>query len=83
MFATVGEVLRNKSDQVRLGKRVLEEGKELLHVRFLIDEFANIGRIPHFEKMLTTFRKREMSFTIVLQSLNHYKRFIGMGGKTF
>lgn len=70
MFATVGEVLRNKSDQVRVGKRVLEEGKELLHVRFLIDEFANIGRIPHFEKMLTTFRKREMSFTIVLQSLN-------------
>ncbi len=67
MFATVGEVLRNKSDQVRLGKRILEEGKELLHVLFLIDEFDNIVRIPHFEKILITFRKREKSSTIVLQ----------------
>ena len=69
-LATIAETLRFKSDQVRLGKQSIERGNHLLHVRFLIDEFANIGRIPHFEKLLTTFRKREMSFTIVLQSLN-------------
>lgn len=70
LMATVAEQLRLKSDQVRLGKRILEKGKKLVHFRFLIDEFANIGRIPHFEKLLTTFRKREMSFAIILQSLN-------------
>lgn len=70
LMATVAEQLRVKSDNVRLGKMKLEKGKELLHFRFLIDEFANIGKIPHFEKLLTTFRKREMSFAIILQSLN-------------
>lgn len=70
LMATVAEQLRMKSDNVRLGKMKLEKGKKLLHFRFLIDEFANIGRIPHFEKLLTTFRKREMSFAIILQSLN-------------
>ncbi|WP_354017342.1 VirD4-like conjugal transfer protein, CD1115 family [Enterococcus rotai] len=69
-MATVAEQLRVKSDAVRLGKRFLRKGKKLLHFRFLMDEFANIGRIPHFEKLLTTFRKREMSFAIILQSLN-------------
>lgn len=69
-LATIMETLRYKSDQIRLGKKWFQKGKKLLHVRYLIDEFANIGRIPNFEKALTTFRKREMSFAVVLQSLN-------------
>ena len=43
------------------------EGKRLpYHVRFLLDEFANIGTIPDFEKKLATMRKYEISCTIIL-----------------
>ncbi|EMF0435736.1 type IV secretory system conjugative DNA transfer family protein [Enterococcus hirae] len=69
-MATVMETLRSKVDAVLQGKKLLGKGKELLHVRFLIDEFANIGRIPNIDKALATFRSREMSIVIVLQALN-------------
>ncbi|MCF0231463.1 MAG: type IV secretory system conjugative DNA transfer family protein [Enterococcus sp.] len=78
-MATVMETLRHKSDQVRLGKLQLPKGKSLLHVRFLIDEFANIGRIPNFEEALATFRKREMSFSIILQSLAQLQKMYKNG----
>lgn len=48
-------------------------------MRFLIDEFANIGRIPNFEEALATFRKREMSFSIILQSLAQLQKMYKYG----
>ncbi len=42
-------------------------------VRFLLDEFANIGTIPHFSQMLATMRKYDISCTIILQSLSQIK----------
>ena len=36
-------------------------GKLPVHVRFLLDEFANIGQIPRFDKLIATIRSREMS----------------------
>ncbi|MGF1919083.1 VirD4-like conjugal transfer protein, CD1115 family [Enterococcus faecalis] len=78
-MATVMETLRHKSDRVRLGKLRLPKGKKLLHVRFLIDEFANIGRIPNFEEALATFRKREMSFSIILQSMAQLQKMYKNG----
>lgn len=55
--------------------RVFKKGKNCLpiHVRFLMDEFANIGQIPNFTKMLATMRKYEISCTIVLQNLAQIK----------
>lgn len=49
---------------------VIKRGAERLpwHVQFLLDEFANIGRIPEFDKKLATMRKYEISCQIVLQS---------------
>lgn len=44
-----------------------------VHVRFLLDEFSNIGEIPNFDKMLSTMRKYEISCTIILQSLTQIK----------
>ena len=44
-----------------------------IHVRLLLDEFANIGRIPDFDKMLATMRKYEISSMIILQSLAQAK----------
>ena len=43
-------------------------GKLKVHVRCLLDEFANIGMIPNFERLITTIRSREISACIVLQS---------------
>ena len=50
------------------------ENKTLpIHVRFLLDEFANIGTIPDFEKKLATMRKYEISCTIILQNMAQLK----------
>ena len=50
------------------------EGKRLpIHVRFLLDEFANIGTIPDFEKKLATMRKYEISCSVILQNLSQLK----------
>lgn len=43
------------------------------HVRFLLDEFANIGQIPEFTKKLATMRKYDISCTIVYQDLSQLK----------
>ena len=68
------------------------------HVRFMLDEFANIGQIPSFEKKLATMRKYELSCTIILQNLAQLKTlykdasediigncdsFVFLGGKSF
>ena len=42
-------------------------------VRFLLDEFSNIGQIPEFTKKLATMRKYEISCTIILQNLAQIK----------
>lgn len=50
------------------------KGKRLpVHVRFLLDEFANIGTIPDFEQKLATMRKYEISCTIIIQNLAQLK----------
>lgn len=81
-LATAMEVLRKKADEVLTGERILAKGKKLLHIRFLIDEFANIGRIPNIDKALATFRSREMSIVIVLQALDQLKTMYKNGWAT-
>ncbi|WP_418884255.1 VirD4-like conjugal transfer protein, CD1115 family [Acetoanaerobium noterae] len=48
-------------------------GKLPYHVRCLLDEFANIGQIPNFEKLIATIRSREISASVVLQSKSQLK----------
>ena len=48
-------------------------GRLPVHVRCLLDEFSNIGQIPRFEKLIATIRSREISASIVLQSLSQLK----------
>ena len=43
-------------------------GKLKIHVRFILDEFSNIGKIPEFEKIISVIRSREISACIILQS---------------
>lgn len=54
-------------------------------VRCIIDEFANIGQIPEFEKKLSTMRSREINTSIIIQNMaqlealykDHWKTIIG------
>ncbi len=48
-------------------------GRLPTHVRCLLDEFANIGQIPHFDQLITTIRSREISASIILQSKSQLK----------
>ena len=48
-------------------------GRLPVHVRLLLDEFANIGQIPNFDKLIATIRSREISAAIVLQSISQLK----------
>ena len=48
-------------------------GCPFIHVRCLLDEFANIGQIPKFEKLIATIRSREISASIILQSKSQLK----------
>jgi len=59
----------------RLEKATIEKGAIRLPypVRFLLDEFANIGQIPDFTKKLATMRQYEISCTIILQNLAQIK----------
>lgn len=50
-----------------------EGGKLKYHVRCLLDEFANIGEIPQFEKLIATIRSREISASIILQAKSQLK----------
>lgn len=49
-------------------------GRLPVHVRFLLDEFANVGKIPDFDKVLATCRKFEISVVVILQNLSQLKR---------
>ena len=48
-------------------------GRLPVHVRCILDEFANIGQIPNFDKLIATIRSREISASIILQSQSQLK----------
>lgn len=56
--------------------RLVENG-DGCPVFFLMDEFANIGRLPNLGKALSTVRSRKMSFALGIQSLNQIKQVYG------
>ncbi len=66
MYTQLFNLLCDKADDVY-------NGRLPVHVRFLLDEFANIGQIPKFEKLIATIRSREISASIVLQAQSQLK----------
>lgn len=49
-------------------------GRLPVHVRCLLDEFANIGTIPDFDKLLATMRSMEISANIIIQNIAQLKK---------
>ena len=66
MYSQLFNLLCDKADDVYGGRLPI-------HVRCLLDEFANIGQIPSFEKLIATIRSREISASIILQSKSQLK----------
>lgn len=66
MYSQLFNLLCTKADNS-------EGGKLNYHVRCLLDEFANIGEIPQFEKLIATIRSREISASIILQAKSQLK----------
>ena len=66
MYSQMFNLLCEKADNVY-------KGRLPVHVRFLLDEFSNIGLIPKFEKLIATIRSREISANIILQSKTQLK----------
>lgn len=56
------------------GNKLIEKGESFKHeIRFLLDEFVNIGQIPQFTKKLATMRKYRISCSIIIQNLAQIK----------
>ena len=73
-FNFVVSILYTQLFNLLCDKAVDEYGGRLpVHVRCLLDEFANIGQIPKFEKLIATIRSREISASIILQSQSQLK----------
>lgn len=66
MFAVMFEVLTHGADEILQGKVDGIAPKDLLHVQMIIDEFANIGKIPNFNEVLASVRSREISIKIII-----------------
>ena len=49
-------------------------GRLPIHVRCLLDEFANVGTIPRFEELLATMRSMEISANVIIQNLSQQKK---------
>lgn len=68
MYSQMFNLLCTKADNNPDGSGRLKH-----HVRCILDEFANIGQIPDFEKLIATIRSREISASIILQSQSQLK----------
>jgi type IV secretion system protein VirD4 len=66
MYTQLFNLLCDKADDIYGGRLPV-------HVRFLLDEMANIGQIPKFEKLIATIRSREISACIILQAQSQLK----------
>lgn len=66
MYSQLFNLLCTKADNS-------DGGRLNYHVRCLLDEFANIGEIPQFEKLIATIRSREISASIILQAKSQLK----------
>ena len=72
LYTQLFNLLCDKADDVYGGRLPV-------HVRCLLDEFANIGQIPKFEKLIATIRSREISASIILQSQSQLMSTISSG----
>lgn len=77
MFTMMFRQLPLTADQILQGEHPTCKPEDLLHIRLILDEFANFGRFPNFTETLSSVRSREISIDIIIQDIaqlkTHYK----------
>lgn len=77
-FTVVFDQLTHSSDAIIQGEKQGYGPEDLLHVQFIFDEFANVGKIPHFNEVLASIRSREMSIKIIIQAISQLDSLYGV-----
>ncbi|HEM3522863.1 type IV secretory system conjugative DNA transfer family protein [Streptococcus suis] len=73
MFVTMFRVLPKVADEILQGRHPRFTAKDLLHIRYHLDEFAQLGKLANFVETQASARSREESLNIYLQALNQLK----------
>lgn len=82
MFSIMFDILTHGADDILQGRKPGYKPSDLIHVQMIIDEFANIGKIPNFNEVLASVRSREMSIKIILQVTNQLQALYKNDWKT-
>ncbi|HEL2313602.1 TPA: type IV secretory system conjugative DNA transfer family protein [Streptococcus suis] len=73
LFTMMFRVLPKVADEILQGTHPTFKAKDLLHIRLILDEFANFGRFPNFTEVLSSVRSREISIDIIIQAISQLK----------
>lgn len=73
MFTMMFRQLPQTADEIIQGKHKTCDPGSLLHIRLILDEFANFGRFPNFTETLSSVRSREISIDIIIQGISQLK----------
>lgn len=77
LFTVIFDQLTHTADAIIQGQKEGYTADDLVHVQFIYDEFANIGKIPHFNEVLASVRSREMSVKIIIQAISQLDTIYG------
>ncbi|SDB22144.1 type IV secretion system protein VirD4 [Streptococcus henryi] len=77
-FTVVFDRLTRQADAIIQGQKPGLGPENLQHVQFIFDEFANVGKIPHFNEVLASVRSREMSIKIIIQAISQLDSLYGV-----
>lgn len=73
MFTMMFRQLPMTADEILQGNHPTCKPEDLLHIRLILDEFANFGRFPNFTETLSSVRSREISIDIIIQAISQLK----------
>lgn len=73
MFTMMFRQLPQTADEILQGLHPTCKPRDLLHIRLILDEFANFGRFPNFTETLSSVRSREISIDIIIQAISQIK----------
>lgn len=73
MFTMMFRQLPQTADEILQGNHKTCDPGDLLHIRLILDEFANFGRFPNFTETLSSVRSREISMDIIIQAISQLK----------
>lgn len=73
LFVTMFRILPNIADEILQGRHPIYRPEDLLHLRAIMDEFAQLNRIPYFTESQSSLRSREISIDIIVQAISQMK----------